>query len=188
MKIIHTELPGVIVFEPKIFQDSRGYFTELFRQARYEAAGLNLPFVQDNLSLSSKGTLRGLHYQLPHAQGKLVTVMQGSVQDIVVDIRQGSPTFGKSLSFLLDAKTHRQVYIPPGFAHGFCTLENNTLFLYKCTDTYHPEAEKGILWSDPNLNIAWALSGTPALSPKDSTYPHLSEVPSHLLPHYEERT
>jgi len=184
MKVVQTALPGVLLFEPKVFGDERGFFVELFHQERYREFGLSETFVQDNLSFSRKGVLRGLHFQNPYSQGKLVTVLEGSVFDVAVDIRLGSPTFGQSAWFVLDGKSKRQAYIPPGFAHGFVVTSETALFSYKCTDLYHPEAEATVLWNDPALKIEWPLAeiGEPALSDKDKKGLRLIDVPRERLP------
>jgi dTDP-4-dehydrorhamnose 3,5-epimerase len=179
--VIATAIPGVVVLEPKVFGDDRGYFLETWSCQKYEAAGIPAVFVQDNVSFSRKGVLRGLHYQNPHAQGKLVQVMSGEVFDVAVDIRAGSPTFGKSVGEILSEKNHRQMYIPPGLAHGFCVLSDTVLFAYKCTDTYNAAAEGGIFWNDPDLGIVWPIR-EPILSPKDEKYPRLRDVPKDRLP------
>lgn len=160
MKLVKTAIPEVIVIEPKIFSDSRGFFYESFNQQAFnDATGTNYQFVQDNHSKSSCGVLRGLHYQLPpKAQGKLVRVVQGEVWDVAVDIRKGSPTFGQSVGVELSADNHKQLWIPPGFAHGFITLSETAEFLYKTTDYYSPEHERAIRWDDPQLAIAWPNS------------------------------
>jgi dTDP-4-dehydrorhamnose 3,5-epimerase len=155
MKIIETALPGVLIIEPKVHGDARGFFIETYHAQRYAEQGLPDTFVQDNHSRSSRGVLRGLHYQLQHPQGKLVRVTQGEVFDVAVDIRKGSPTFGQWAGVLLSGENHRQFYVPPGFAHGFCTLSDTADFLYKCTDYYHPECEYGVLWNDPAIGIEW---------------------------------
>jgi len=184
MKVIETELPGVLIIEPKVFGDARGCFYETFHAERYAQYGMKLDFVQDNYSRSSKGVLRGLHYQLEHTQGKLVWITQGKIFDVVVDIRHRSPTFGKWIGFTLDANEPRQIYIPPGFAHGFCTLTDQVDFFYKCTDFYYPAAEKGIYWNDPDLNIPWPIKN-PTVSPKDAVYPNLKDVPIKELLSYD---
>lgn len=184
MKLIPTELPGVVLVEPAVFGDDRGWFMESWNQRRFDAAlqELGLPpapaFVQDNHSCSSRGVLRGLHYQLPpHAQGKLVRVVQGSAFDVAVDIRRGSPTFGRWVGFELSSANRRQLWIPAGFAHGFLTLEDNTHFLYKTTDFYAKECERAIRWDDPAIGIAWPLDGmTPVLAAKDAAAPLLAEA------------
>lgn len=185
MNIINTEIEGVLIFEPRVFSDDRGYFQETWSNQRYIDAGIKAPFVQDNVSFSSKGTLRGLHFQNPHCQGKLVQALKGKVIDIAVDIRLGSETFGKSVSVELTEENHRQLYIPPGFAHGFCVLSETALFMYKCTDYYNQSAEGGIIWDDPDLAIDW-LVDTPLLSPKDLVYPCLKDISADKLPKYGE--
>lgn len=168
MNVIATELPGVLIIEPKVFGDERGFFYESFNARAFEkASGLQLQFVQDNHSRSQKGVLRGLHYQVEHAQGKLVRVTAGEVLDVAVDIRRSSPHFGKWASVRLSAENNRQLWIPPGFAHGFVVLSDYAEFLYKTTDYYAPSAERCIRWDDPDLNIDWQLNGTPTLSAKD---------------------
>lgn len=179
MNIIDAPLSGLIIIEPRTFTDSRGYFFEMYQQERYQALGIP-PLVQDNASRSKKGVLRGLHYQLPHAQGKLVGVTRGEVWDVVVDIRQSSPTFGKWFGITLSEENHRQMYIPPGFAHGFCVLSQEADFYYKCTDYYTPSAEQGIRWDDPEIAISWPIE-KPILSPKDEIYPSLKEIPHDKL-------
>ena len=187
MRVIPTSLPGVLIIEPQIFGDSRGFFLETWNRARYREAGLPEVFVQDNVSRSGRGVLRGLHFQEPKAQGKLVTVLDGEVFDVAVDIRVGSPTFGKSASETLSGETKRQIYIPPGFAHGFCVLSASAIFTYKCTESYAPEAEGGIIWNDPDLGIEWpALE--PTLSAKDGKYPRLRDLDPSRLPVYRPST
>jgi dTDP-4-dehydrorhamnose 3,5-epimerase len=173
-----------LVFTPDVFGDPRGYFKETFRTDRYGACGLTRPFVQDNFSHSCAGTLRGLHYQLPHAQAKLVTVLRGEVFDVAVDIRLGSPTFGKWVGEVLSDRNHRQLYIPEGFAHGFCVLSEEADFIYKCTDFYAPKDDHGIIWSDPVIGIEWPVK-KPILSEKDRRHPVLSAMPREQLPRYE---
>lgn len=170
MKITATRLPDVLLIEPKVFGDDRGYFFESFSQKLFEeAVGSAVAFVQDNHSLSQRGVLRGLHYQMPlHAQGKLVRVVEGEVFDVAVDIRRSSPHFGKWVGVHLSAANKLQLWIPPGFAHGFLTLSEKAQFLYKTTNYYAPASERSILWNDANLNIAWPASDTPALSGKDA--------------------
>lgn len=184
MKITPTDLPGVRLIEPTVFGDERGFFLESFHVQRYAEAGIPGPFVQDNHSRSRQGVLRGLHYQLQHPQAKLVWVTRGEVFDVVVDIRHGSPTFGRSVSVMLTEDNHRRLYVPAGFAHGFCVLSDMADFLYKCDDFYHPEDEGGILWCDPDLAISWPVSA-PLISPKDQCYPRLAEVPPAHLPLYK---
>lgn len=180
MKIIHTELPDVFIFEPKIFEDHRGYFFESFQSARYAEKGIQTTFVQDNFSRSNKNVLRGLHYQLIKPQGKLVWVTRGAVFDVAVDIRQGSPKFGHWVGVMLNDQNHWQLYIPPGFAHGFCVLSDSADFAYKVTDYYVPQSEHGISWQDRHLGIEWPIS-SPTLSEKDAAFPDLAEIdPAHL--------
>jgi dTDP-4-dehydrorhamnose 3,5-epimerase len=181
VKISETELPGVLLLEPKRFGDDRGFFMELFHEKRYAEAGIPGPFVQDNFSRSAKGILRGLHFQQPHAQGKLVQVFAGAVYDVAVDIRRGSPTFGRWVGMELSADNRRQLWVPAGFAHGFCVLSESADFHYKCTDFYSPASEHGIAWNDPDLGIPWPVK-SPLLSPKDSAAPRLKDAP--VLPDY----
>lgn len=184
MQVTPTELPEVLLIEPKAFGDSRGFFFESYQAERYQQMGINLPFVQDNISRSSKNVLRGLHFQLQHTQGKLVGVTRGAVYDVAVDVRYGSPTFGKAVGFVLDDENHHQLYIPPGFAHGFCVLTDVVDFYYKCTDLYHPASEMGIIWNDPDLNISWPIT-EPILSNKDQQYSRLRDLTPEQLLKYE---
>ena len=181
MKIIETQLPGVVIIEPKVFGDRRGYFLETYQGLRYAEAGIDVSFVQDNLSHSSRGVLRGMHYQLNFPQGKLVSVSRGEVFDVALDIRQGSPTFGKWFGALLNDENHRQIYIPAGYAHGFCVMSDVVDFQYKCTELYHPDDECGILWNDPNVGIEWPLDDV-ILSDKDKVNKPLSEIADDKLP------
>lgn len=174
MKITEAPLQGILLLEPKVFADDRGFFYESYQAARYLEAGIP-PLVQDNISRSKKNALRGLHYQLPHAQGKLVWVTRGIVWDVMVDIRRSSPTYRQHFSIELSESSLKQIYIPPGFAHGFCVLSDEADFCYKCTDYYAPQHEHGILWNDPELGIKWPVSN-PVLSAKDAAYPTLSEI------------
>lgn len=176
MKIIKTEIPEVLIFEPKVFGDDRGFFMESFNQKIFEdSVGRKVEFVQDNHSKSSKGVLRGLHFQQePYAQGKLVRCAAGEVFDVAVDIRKNSPTFGKWVGVNLSAENKRQLWIPEGFAHGFMTLEDNTEFLYKTTNYYHPESEGSILWSDAEIGIQWPKMDNLILSEKDKNAPLMS--------------
>ncbi len=167
MNVIACEIPGLLVFEPKIFGDPRGYFVELYHQDIYRQAGLEAAFVQDNLSFSRRGILRGLHYQNPYPQGKLVTVLEGEVFDVAVDIRRSSPTFGRWHGVTLSGSNKRQFYVPPGFAHGFQVVSETALFHYKCTDFYCPKHEAGIRWDDPQIGIQWPLPD-PLLSSRDA--------------------
>jgi dTDP-4-dehydrorhamnose 3,5-epimerase len=167
MEIIETKLKGVLVLKPKVFEDARGYFFESYNRNLFLQAGLDLDFVQDNQSLSQKGVLRGLHFQNnPHAQGKLVRVITGAVFDVAVDIRKGSPTYGQWFGLELTEKSKWMMYIPEGFAHGFATLEDNTVFSYKCTNFYNKSSEDCILWNDPDIGINWNIED-PLLSEKD---------------------
>lgn len=184
MKFIPTELPGVVIVEPAVFGDERGWFYESFSEPKFHAGlrelGLPVPrpFVQDNHSKSAAGVLRGLHYQLPpHPQGKLVRVVRGRVWDVAVDIRAGSKTFGQWVGVELSRVNHRQLWIPEGFAHGFLSLEDDTEFLYKTTDVYAKDCERAIRWDDPELAIAWPLGNEqPALAPKDAAAPSLASA------------
>lgn len=181
VKIEHLPIPGVILFEPKRFHDERGFFSETFSQRSLAPLGINLEFVQDNHSFSSQqGTVRGLHFQVPpHAQDKLVRVTRGRILDVVVDIREGSPTFGRHLAVELSAANWRQLLIPKGFAHGFCTLEPDCEVVYKVTDHYCPESERGILWQDPDLEIAWPVAIDAAIvSAKDAALPRFRDCVS----------
>ena len=172
-----TELPGVLIIEPKVFGDERGFFYESFNARDFaQASGLELQFVQDNHSRSQKGVLRGLHYQVEHAQGKLVRVTAGEVLDVAVDIRRSSPHFGKWASVRLSAENNRQLWIPPGFAHGFVVLSEYAEFLYKTTDYYTPSAERCIRWDEPELSIDWQLAGPPTLSAKDQNGKNLKDA------------
>lgn len=187
MKVSETGLPGVLLIEPRVFGDQRGVFLETYHREKYARAGIAKPFVQDNHSHSSKGVLRGLHYQLKQPQGKLLYVVTGEIFDVAVDIRHGSPTFGKWVGVTLSAENRRQLYVPGGFAHGFYVLSEQADVTYKCTDLYAPGDEYGIIWSDPEVNIEWPLQGTPLLSEKDAMYPRLADVPVQHLPRYSER-
>lgn len=179
MKIIETKLAGVVLVEPDVFEDPRGYFLETYHAAKYAEEGIRGPFVQDNFSHSIRGTLRGLHYQLKHAQGKLVMALAGRIFDVAADIRKGSPTFGQWVGVELSEENKRQMYIPAGFAHGFCVLSDTSDVLYKCTDVYSRTDERGIIWNDPTLAIAWPVAG-PLLSSKDQAYPRLAEMDNDL--------
>lgn len=170
MKVSASAIPDVLIIEPKVYGDERGFFFESFNQVAFnQATGLTVNFVQDNHSRSAKGVLRGLHYQIQQPQGKLVRVVSGEVLDVAVDIRRKSPTFGKWVSALLTAQSHRQLWIPPGFAHGFVVLSETADFLYKTTDYYAPAFERCILWNDPTLSIDWQISDAPNLSSKDAS-------------------
>jgi dTDP-4-dehydrorhamnose 3,5-epimerase len=185
MNVITTRLPGVVVIEPRVFRDDRGYFLETWSASKYGPHGLPVEFAQDNMSCSSPGVLRGLHYQFPTAQGKLVGVAQGEVFDVAVDIRVGSPTFGQWAGETLSAENGRQLYIPEGFAHGFLvTSEVPAIFSYKCTAGYDPSGQCSILWDDPDLAIEWPVGRSPLLSPKDAEAPRLRDVPEARLPRF----
>jgi dTDP-4-dehydrorhamnose 3,5-epimerase len=189
MKVVETEIPGVLMIEPKVFGDARGFFMETYRVNRYAEYGIPDRFVQDNLSFSRRGVLRGLHVQHPHAQGKLVQVMAGEVFDVAVDIRRGSPTFGRWVGAILSGENKRQFWIPPGFAHGFLVTSETALFIYKNTDYYSPDTELSVRWDDPDLGIDWPLAGAePELSAKDAGAARLSEIPVERLPGYEDET
>jgi dTDP-4-dehydrorhamnose 3,5-epimerase len=183
MNAIPTKLPGVVILEPRIFRDDRGYFYETWSRQRYADAGLPADFVQDNVSYSIHGVLRGLHYQHPTAQGKLVSVLRGEVFDVAVDIRQGSPTFGKWEGVTLSAENGRQFYVPEGFAHGFVVTSPDAIFSYKCTGPYDPKAEGSVLWDDPAIGINWPVS-SPILAPKDAAALRLADIPADRLPRY----
>jgi dTDP-4-dehydrorhamnose 3,5-epimerase len=166
MQLHPTELPGVMIVEPKVFEDSRGFFMETFRQSVFQAAGVDAPFVQDNHSRSAAKTLRGLHFQIQRPQGKLVRVIRGEVYDVAVDLRRDSPCFGRWVGVCLSESNRLQLYIPPGLAHGFCVTSDGAEFVYKCTEYYYPEFERTLLWNDPHVGVAWPISD-PLLSDKD---------------------
>lgn len=180
MKTTPCPLNGLLLIEPRVFGDARGFFFESWSAKRYREAGLTAEFVQDNFSLSSRGTLRGLHFQNPMAQGKLVSVLRGEVFDVVVDIRRQSPTFGRWHSEVLSDQNKAQFYIPPGFAHGFQVLSPEALFHYKCTEAYSPKDEAAIRWDDPDLAIQWPIP-TPVLSSRDAAAPVLRDIPKDRL-------
>jgi len=184
VKVSPTTLPEVLLVEPKRFGDARGYFLETFHQARYAEAGIKLGFVQDNLSRSAQGILRGLHLQHPNAQGKLVYVLEGEVFDVAVDVRVGSPNFGKWTGATLSADDHRQLWIPPGFAHGFCVTSPSAIFAYKCTELYSVTDEIGVVWNDPAIAIPWPVA-EPQLSAKDKALPRLADIDPARLPRYQ---
>ncbi len=185
MKVVETAIPGVLLIEPQVHGDARGFFLETWQQDRYADCGLPDEFVQDNLAYSQRGVLRGLHAQHPYDQGKLVQVLTGEVYDVAVDVRLGSPDFGRWVGVCLSGDNKRQFYVPPGFAHGYCVLSETALFSYKCTDTYHPETQFSIRWNDPALGIDWPLEGEPLLADKDRDAPLLSELPAQRLPRYQ---
>ncbi|RKT10534.1 dTDP-4-dehydrorhamnose 3,5-epimerase [Paraburkholderia sp. RAU2J] len=178
MNIVETDLPGVLIVKPNVFGDERGFFVETFREAWLATAGVNVTFVQDNQSRSRRGVLRGLHFQRLNPQGKLVRVARGAVFDVAVDVREGSPTFGRWVGVILDDVHHEMLWIPPGFAHGFCVLSEEADFAYKCTTYYDPHSDAGVRWSDPAIGIEWLVptDTTPKLSDKDRALPLLSEL------------
>jgi dTDP-4-dehydrorhamnose 3,5-epimerase len=186
MQRIATALPDVALVEPQVFGDSRGYFMETYNAREFERLGLGSRFVQDNQSGSQQGVLRGLHYQLGRPQAKLVRVVRGTVFDVAVDLRRGSPTFGRWAGEILSEQNRRMLYVPEGFAHGFYVLSEQAEFAYKCSEYYAPEEERGLIWNDPTLAIAWPIpaDAVPILSGKDSRYPRLQEMPVEDLPVY----
>lgn len=175
MNVLETALPGVLVLEPRVFGDERGFFLETWQQQRYREVGMELPFVQDNHSRSTRGVLRGLHAQQRHPQGKLVRVVRGEVFDVAADIDPRSPSYRRWVGVTLSDQNHRQMWIPPGYAHGFLVLSEVADFVYKCTDYYHADDEVGVLWNDPELGVEWPLSD-PVLSAKDAALPTLAQV------------
>lgn len=183
MDVTPLALPGVLLIEPRVFSDDRGHFLELFQALRYGGHGAPAAFVQDNLSFSRRGVVRGLHYQLRQPQGKLLTVLAGEIVDVIVDIRVGSPTFSRWLALPLAAANYQQVYVPPGYAHGFCVTSETATVHYKCTDLYNPGDEYGLIWNDPRLNIPWPFT-TAILSPKDAQFLPLDQIPPEQLPVY----
>jgi dTDP-4-dehydrorhamnose 3,5-epimerase len=183
MKVQATAIPGLTIIEPAVFGDERGFFMESYSRDRYAAAGLPSDFVQDNVSLSAKGILRGLHLQHPNDQGKLCFVLEGEVFDVAVDVRIGSPTFRQWEGFILSSQNKRQLYVPPGFAHGFCVLSDRALFSYKCTDYYAAQNELGVAWDDPDIGIEWPLQ-SPQLSTKDQKNQRLRDISPSRLPRY----
>lgn len=185
MKVTETQIPDVLVIEPKVFGDERGFFLETWQQGRYAEHGIAREFVQDNMASSRRGVLRGLHVQHPCAQGKLVQVVAGEVFDVAVDIRRGSPWFGKWAGVRLSGDNRRQIWVPPGFAHGYCVLSDDAVFAYKCTDFYHPENEFAVRWNDPAIAIDWPLEREPILSDKDGNARPLGDIPLELLPFYD---
>lgn len=180
MKTTCCSPDGLLLLEPAVFRDPRGFFMESWNQRRYAAAGLDATFVQDNISVSSRGILRGLHFQNPGSQGKLVSALQGEVYDVAVDLRQGSPTFGKHYAAILSEQNKLQFYVPPGFAHGFLVLSDGAMFHYKCTDFYNPKTELTVLWNDPDLGIPWPLKN-PLVSDKDAKGLRLRDLPQDRL-------
>lgn len=180
MKVTETRLPGVLLLEPRVFRDERGFFLETWNRERYAEVGINQPFVQDNLSSSQRNVLRGLHFQNPSSQAKLVTTVWGAVFDVAVDLREDSPTFGEWVGVELTAENMRQLYIPEGFAHGFVVLSETALFSYKCTALYSPVHERSLRWNDPDVGIEWPID-VPILSEKDGRAPLLRDVPAEHL-------
>ena len=183
MKVIETALPDVLILEPQVFGDARGFFYESYNKGKWQQAGIEADFIQTNVSRSAKGVLRGLHYQWPNPQGKLVSVLDGDVYDVAVDIRRGSPTFGQWTAVVLSAENKRHFWIPEGYAHGFVTLSETALFNYVCTDTYDREADAGVRWNDAALAIDWPVA-SPLLSDKDARLPFLADVAPDRLPPY----
>jgi dTDP-4-dehydrorhamnose 3,5-epimerase len=184
MDVKDTEIPGLKIIQPKVFGDARGYFLETYSKKRYEEAGIKAQFVQDNLSFSSKGILRGMHFQNPGAQGKLVSVVQGEVYDVAVDVRVGSPTFGKWLGVYLSGELKNQFWVPAGFAHGFVVTSESAVFSYKCDAYYNPSTEFSLAWDDPDIGIAWPLV-QPQLSAKDQRGRRLRDFAKEELPRFE---
>ena len=183
MRVSETALPGVVLIGLDVHEDPRGYFVETWNRGRYEEVGIRGEFVQDNLSCSTGGVVRGLHFQNPHGQAKLVYVLEGEALDVVVDVRLGSPTFGKWVAEVLSAQNRHQLFVPEGFAHGFSVLSESVTFAYKCTEFYSPECERGIRWDDPAIGIDWRVAD-PILSAKDADLPLLAELPQSALPRY----
>lgn len=181
MDVIETLLPGVLLLQPKVYADTRGFFMETYHLQRFREIGIDLPFVQDNHSRSARGVLRGLHYQEPHAQGKLVRCSGGALFDVVVDVRVGSPQFGKWAAVELNEENKQMLWVPPGFAHGFLAMTEGADLIYKCTAFYHPESDRSVLWNDPDLGIEWPIAA-PQLSPKDAAAPRLKDAK--VLPRY----
>lgn len=181
MKVTETKLPGVLIIEPQVFGDDRGFFMESWSQQRYKDAGIHQDFVQSNVSKSQQGVLRGLHFQNPNPQGKLVQVLAGEVFDVAVDIRRGSPTFGQHESIILNAENKKQFYVPEGFAHGFCVLSESATFSYMCTNYYDASADASLAWNDPELNIDWPIT-SPNLSEKDAIALNLKDFDVNKLP------
>ena len=176
-----TALPGLLLFQPRLYRDPRGFFRETYHAEKFAACGVTCAFVQDNHSRSFRGALRGLHFQVQHPQAKLVSVIRGEIFDAVVDLRRGSPTFGRQAHFVLSDENQQMLFVPAGFAHGFCVLSEVADVHYKCSDIYHPADDGGIAWNDPALGIPWPIAA-PVLSGKDGTYPRLADVPPERLP------
>ncbi|GAA5521465.1 dTDP-4-dehydrorhamnose 3,5-epimerase [Aliifodinibius salicampi] len=180
MQITETEISEVLLFEPKVYRDDRGFFLETYREKHLKKVGIDIHFVQDNLSKSQQGTVRGLHYQIEQPQDKLIMVMEGRILDVAVDLRRSSSTFGKYVARELSSDNKHQMFIPKGFAHGFSVLSNNALVYYKCSDYYCPEGEYGLFWNDPSLNIDWQVTD-PVISEKDQNQPKISEISKEFL-------
>lgn len=181
MLVENLSIPEVKLVKPRFFPDDRGFFQQTYHEKQYREAGIDVRFVQDNWSRSAKGVLRGLHYQLKHSQDKLVSVIRGEVFDVAVDIRRGSPTFGKWVGAILSEENHYQLFVPKGFAHGFCVLSDQVDFVYKCSDFYTPGDEYGVCWNDPDISIKWPMTDV-LVSPKDQNAPFLKNVPAVSLP------
>jgi len=186
MKVTKTSLPGVLLVDVDFFPDERGYFFEAYQFERYAAAGIASPFVQDNVSFSSKGVLRGLHLQHPHAQIKLVSVLVGEIFDVAVDVRVGSPHFGQWTSAILSGDNHRQLLVPEGYAHGFCVLSETALVTYKVSERHEPSSALAVAWNDPDIGVTWPVSDT-ILSEKDAVAPHLRDIAPDHLPQYQDQ-
>jgi dTDP-4-dehydrorhamnose 3,5-epimerase len=186
VKFVETRLPGCVVIEPAVFGDARGFFYEGYNAAKFKEAGLDLSFVQSNVSRSARGVLRGLHYQWPNPQGKLVSVLEGEVYDVGVDIRRGSPTFGQWAGVVLSAENKRHFYVPEGFAHGFVVLSDYATFCYQCTALYDGKADAGVRWNDADIGVDWPVSA-PLLSDKDTKAPFLADIAPERLPEYRGR-
>ena len=184
MEVLPASLKDVLICQPQVFVDERGYFMETYQQERYEKSGICCGFVQDNLSRSARNTLRGLHYQHPRGQAKLIQVIRGEIFDVAVDIRLGSPSFGQWTGVTLSDENKRQLFVPEGFAHGFCVLSETAIVHYMCSDFYSPESEGGILWADPDVGISWPVDN-PLISDKDSKYPVLRDISPGRLPGME---
>lgn len=182
-QVVASQLPEVLLIQPRVHRDARGSFAELWRREEYAQRGMPTDFVQDNVAVSHRGVLRGLHFQHPRGQGKLILVLHGEVFDVAVDVRRGSPTFGCWTSTILSDQNHLQLYVPVGFAHGYCVTSESAVVAYKCTSAYAPDCERTILWNDPQLGIPWPQT-TPLLSAKDAQASHLGELSAHELPRY----
>lgn len=183
MEFVPTSISDVVLIKPKVYKDDRGFFMESFRKSYFKQQGIHVEFVQDNMSSSTANTVRGLHYQIENQQAKLLTVPIGKILDVAVDLRKGSPTFGTYVSALLSGENKHQLYIPTGFAHGYAVLKDDTIVTYKCSDYYNPEAERGLFWDDPDLNIDWPVID-PIVSKKDQEQPLLNEIPTEDLFEY----